>query len=62
MNRTTLALASYWALCVIAPLTICFYLLGASASAAGSCVAIFVVLCVIGERGFRLWKKLWKIN
>jgi hypothetical protein len=62
MNRTTLALVTYWALFIIAPLVICFYLLGASASAAGKCVAIFVVLCIIGERGFRLWKKLWKID
>ena len=62
MKQTTLALATYWALFIIAPIAICFYLLGASASAAGKCVAIFVVLCIIGERGFQLWKKLWKID
>jgi ABC-type transport system involved in multi-copper enzyme maturation permease subunit len=62
MNRATLALVTYWVLFVIAPLAICFYLLGATARAAGTCMAIFVVLCIIGERGFRLWKKLWKID
>jgi hypothetical protein len=62
MKRTTLALATYWTLFIIAPVAICFYLLGASASAAGKCVAIFVVLCIIGERGFRLWKIFLKID
>jgi len=62
VKRTGLALVTYWALFVFAPLAICFYFLGASASAANTCIVIFVVLCIIGERGFRLWKKLWKID
>jgi ABC-type transport system involved in multi-copper enzyme maturation permease subunit len=62
MKRTTLALATYWTLFIIVLVLICFYLLGTSASAAGKCVAIFVVLCIVGERTFRLWKKLWKID
>jgi hypothetical protein len=52
MNRGTLALGSYWALFIIAPLIACFLLLGASARAAGYCVPLLVVLCVIGEHGF----------
>jgi len=60
MNRTTLALGNYWALFVIGPLIGCFFLLGASARAAGYCVPIFLVLCLIGERGFRRWKRLWR--
>ena len=51
MNRAKLALGSYWALFIIAPLVVCFVLLGASARAAGYCVPILVVLCVIGEHG-----------
>jgi len=62
MKRTTVALVTYWALFIIAPVAVCFYLLGASASAAGKCVAILVGLCIIGERGFQLWKKLLKIQ
>jgi hypothetical protein len=62
IDRGWLALVTYWALFVITPLALCFYLLGASASAAGKCVVILVVLCIIGERGFRLWQKLWKID
>jgi hypothetical protein len=62
MNRTKLALASYWALFVLAPLVTCFLLLGASAQAAGYCVPIFVVLCIIGEHGFRRWKRIWKVE
>ena len=53
-----MALATYWALFIIAPVAVSFYLLGASASV----VCIFVLLCVLGERGYRYWKKLWKVG
>jgi len=42
MKRTTLACATYWTLFIIAPVAVCFYLLGPSASAAGKCVAILL--------------------
>jgi hypothetical protein len=62
MNRTMLALGSYWAIFIIAPLALCFLLLGASARAVGYCLPLFVVLCLIGERGFRRWKRLWRVQ
>jgi hypothetical protein len=61
VKRTNLALATYWLLFVIAPLAICYLLLGTSVSGV-TYIVIFVVLSVIGERGFRLWKKLLKID
>ncbi|MFN0079154.1 MAG: hypothetical protein ACKVY0_22045 [Prosthecobacter sp.] len=62
MNRTIFALGSYWALFVIAPLVVCFFLFGASARAADYCLPVFIVLCLIGERGFRRWKRLWRVE
>jgi len=62
MNRAVLALGSYLALFILAPLVACFLILGASARAAGYCVPIFVVLCLIGERGYRRWKRLWRVE
>jgi hypothetical protein len=58
----TLALGSYWTLFVVAPLAACFFVLGSSARAAGYCLPIFLVLCLIGEHGFRRWKRLWKVE
>ena len=62
MNRAKLALGSYWVLFIIGPLVVCFVLFGASVRAAGYCVPILVVLCVIGEHGFRRWKRLWRVE
>ena len=50
------------ALLILAPLVACFLVLGASARAAGYCVPIFVILCLIGERGLRRWKRLWRVD
>jgi len=57
MNRDTLALGSYWTLFVVAPLAACFFIFGA-----GYCLPVFFALCLIGERGFRRWKRLWKVE
>jgi hypothetical protein len=60
MSRTLLALGSYWALFIIMPLVLCFLLLGVRA--AGWCLPLFLVWCLVGERGFRGWKRLWGIE
>jgi len=60
--RSFWARISYWLLFVIAPTVAAFFLLGGSAKNGTETVCIFVVLCVIGERGFRRWKKLFGID
>jgi hypothetical protein len=62
MNREKLALLSYWALFIIAPLLVCFYLLGCSVKAAVICVPILIGLCILGEHGSRVWAKIFKID
>jgi hypothetical protein len=60
MNRTMLAISSHGALFIIGPLVACFLILGPSAREAGYCLPISPGLCLIVERGFRRWKRLWK--
>ncbi len=64
MNQTRYLLArvSYWSLFIIAPTVALFFLFGASASSAGVCLGVVVVLVVVGEHGFRPWKRLWKVE
>ena len=57
-----LALCSYWLLFVMAPALALFFILGRSTLNAGVCFGVGVVLAIIGERGFRRWKRLWKIE
>jgi hypothetical protein len=65
MNQTTryrLARVSYWSLFIIAPAVALFFLVGASASNAGICLGVIVFLVIVGEHGFRPWKRLWKVE
>lgn len=65
MDQTTLyrlARVSYWSLFVIAPAVVLFFILGASRSDAGVCFGVGIVLVIIGEHGFRPWKRLWKVE
>ena len=65
MDQTTryrLALVSYWSLFVIAPTVALFFILGRSSSNAGVCFGVGVILTIIGEHGFRPWKRLWKVE
>jgi hypothetical protein len=61
-TRYLLARVSYWLLFVIAPSAALFFLLGASVKNGGVCLGTFAILAVIGEHGFRPWKRLWKVE
>jgi hypothetical protein len=60
--RYRLALASYWLVFIIVPAALCFLLLGASSTSAGIAFGFAMILFLIGEWGFRGWKRLWKLN
>jgi hypothetical protein len=65
MDQTTryrLARGTYWFLFIIAPAVALFFILGASCSDAGVCFGVGIVLAIIGEHGFRPWKRLWKVE
>lgn len=62
MMRGSLALITYWALFIIAPLALFIIWRGQSVSTAVLSVVLFLVLAVIGERGFRLWKRFWRVR
>jgi hypothetical protein len=55
-----LALGSYWLLFIVSPLAIFGVIVSFSASALIVGFVLLVVLCVIGERGLRLWSRLFK--
>jgi len=50
---------SYWLLFIFAPTVAAFFLLGVSAKNGGVCAGIFIALVLIGEHGFRRWKRLF---
>jgi hypothetical protein len=47
---------------IIAPAVALFFLVGASASTAGVCLGVIVFLVIVGEHGFRPWKRLRKVE
>jgi hypothetical protein len=61
-TRYKLAQASYWFLFVIGPAAGLFLILGVSSVNAGFCFGLGLILTVIGEHGFRPWKRLWKVR
>ena len=61
-RRYRLARVSYLSLFVIAPAAALFFILGASATNAGICFAVLIVLLIVGEHAFRPWKRLWKVT
>ena len=61
-TRYLLARVSYLSLFVFAPVAALFFTLGASAANAGICFGALIVLLIIGEHGFRPWKRLWKVE
>ncbi len=61
-TRYLLARVSYWLLFVFAPTLALFLALGATAKNGGVCFGVFCVLMIIGEHGFRYWKKLLKVE
>ena len=61
-KRYHLALVTYWSLFIIAPSVVLYLLLGRSKSNVGICIGVGMVLIIIGERGFRPWKRLWKVD
>jgi len=60
-SRAFWARVSYWLLFIIAPTVAAYFLLGGTAKNGAVCVGIFVVLVVIGEHGFRRWKRLFGV-
>lgn len=62
--RVRLALISFWALFIVAPMLLFIVWLawrGSSGLEAFAPVLLFLVLAAISERGYRLWKRLWGI-
>jgi len=64
MNKKTVVLASYWALFVVLPTVIfavfSFHWLKAFAGI-GVIVVVFL-LAILGEHGFKIWKKFWSVE
>ena len=61
-RRYRFALVSYWLLFILLPIGALLVWLGASASNFVVYLAALVILVMIGERGFRGWKKIWKVH
>lgn len=60
--RYHLALLSYWVLFILLPMGALIVWLGASASNLAAYLIALVVLVVIGERGFRSWKRICRVD
>jgi hypothetical protein len=61
-TRHRLALASYWFAFIIVPAVVLLLLLGPSATSAGIAFGLAVLLMLIGERGFRHFRRLWRLD
>jgi hypothetical protein len=61
-TRTIWARVTYWLLFIITPSLVVFFTLGGSVKNGAVCVGVFFLLILIGERGFRLWKKLFGVE
>jgi hypothetical protein len=57
-TRYLWARASYWFLFIIAPIIAVSFWVGGGIGIIG----LLIVLVVIGEHGFRPWKRLWKVE
>lgn len=60
--RYRLALVTYWTLFIVLPLGALVLWLGAPQENFAVYMVALVVLVMVGERGFRSWKKLWKVD
>jgi len=60
--RYRLALASYWLAFIIGPALVFFLWLGPSSTNAGIAFGLAVILMLVGERGFRPWRRLWRLE
>lgn len=57
--RVQMVLIAYWILFVLLPT----FLIGWYFELSGAgIIGVLVILAIIGERGFRVWKKIWKRN
>ncbi len=61
-KRYRLAVASYWLAFVIVPALVFLLLLGPSSTNAGIAFGLAVILMLVGERGFRPWRRLWRLD
>ena len=60
--RERFALASYWLLFVFLPLGGFLVWRGFTTASFVLLLPLFLVLSVIGERGFRWWRRLWGLS
>ena len=57
-TRYRLALASYWLAFVVVPAGVALAFLGLSGRSAVIVAGLAMILILIGERGFRRWRRL----
>jgi len=62
MMKGTVVLIAYWLLFVMVPVVLILASLRFSRLSFAISAVAFVVLVIVGERGFRKWKKLWKVK
>ena len=60
--RARIALISYWALFIIAPLCLFLVWRGFTVLTELLALLLFLLLAALGERGFGQWKRLWRIS
>lgn len=59
--RGLLAVITYWALFILGPLYLFVAWWGWTPLTKAILVPLFFILFLIGEHGFRIWKRLWRV-
>jgi hypothetical protein len=60
--RASLAGVTYWALFIIAPTVACIYALRSWGISGWFCLPVIFALLIVGEHGFRRWKRLFGVE
>lgn len=59
-SRQFWARVTYWLLFLFVPSALVYFFFGGMAI--GFCLGIFFALVLLGEHGFRHWKRLWRVG